>query len=396
MQLSPLTERVTGSGASAWDLHSKALREKSEGKDVIVMSVGDPDFATPEKITRAAKDALDAGDTHYTELTGRQNLREIIANRHVNQTKQTVSADNVIVLAGAQCALFTSSLCIATAGDEVIALEPMYITYEASIRVTGATIVPVPQSAETGFRPDIKAIEAAITSKTKAIFLTTPNNPTGVVLTYEELTQIAQLAKKHDLWVISDEVYSDLIFSGEHISIASLPGMSERTVTVSSLSKSHAMTGWRLGWAIGPEHLIRAMEKIALCMLYGLPGFSQEAAKLALTELADEPRNMKAIYQTRRDLTVKSLSTASNLIIHSPQAGMFLLVDVRPTGLSSHDFAEQLYMQTGVCVLDAEPFGSSAKGHIRLSFTLDEAQIQEGCRRICTFTETLHQQKAIA
>ncbi|WP_417432957.1 pyridoxal phosphate-dependent aminotransferase [Kiloniella sp.] len=391
MQLSPLTKRVTGAGASAWDLHSKALQEKSEGKDIIVMSVGDPDFSTPERITTAAKNALDAGDTHYTELKGRYELRDILAKRHNKQTKQQVSADNVIVLAGAQCALFTSSLCIATQGDEIIALEPMYITYEASICVTGATIVPVPQSAETGFRPDIKAIEDAITPRTKAIFLTTPNNPTGVVMTKPELEKIAQLAQAHNLWVIADEVYSDLIFTGEHVSIASIAGMAGRTVTISSLSKSHAMTGWRLGWAIGPQHLIQAMEKIALCMLYGLPGFSQEAAKVALTDLAEEPQKMKEIYHKRRDLTLESLKPAINLVTHSPQAGMFLLVDIRSTGLTSRDFAEQLYAQTGVCVLDAEPFGHSAKGHIRLSFTLSEKQIIEGCQRICAFCKTLGQ-----
>ncbi|WP_419904500.1 pyridoxal phosphate-dependent aminotransferase [Kiloniella sp.] len=396
MQLSPLTERVTGSGASAWDLHSKALKEQAAGKDAIIMSVGDPDFATPNKISQAARDALTAGDTHYAEIKGRFALREIIANRHISQTGQKVTPDNVIVLAGAQCGLFTSSLCIATAGDEVIALEPMYITYEASIQVTGATIVRVAQKASDGFRPDIAAIEAAITPKTKAIFITTPNNPTGVVLTENELVEISKIAIKNNLWVISDEVYADLIFSGEHLSIASLPGMGERTVTISSLSKSHAMTGWRVGWAIGPQHLIQAMEKVALCMLYGLPGFSQQAAMVALTDLADEPEKMKIIYQQRRDLTIAALADAPSLIAHIPEAGMFLLVDVRATGMTSREFSEQLYSETGVCVLDATPFGESASGHIRLSFTLGEDQLSEGCRRLCHFVNTRVNDRAIA
>ena len=385
MRLSPLTERVTGSGAFAWDLHSKALRDRADGKDVIVMSVGDPDFSTPDPITQAACKALLSGDTHYTEIVGRLPLRDVIAKNHQNKSGQQVSPDNVIVLAGAQCGLFAASLCIATAGDDVIALEPMYITYEASIQVTGATLVPVAQRAEEGFRPDISAIEAAITLKTKAIFLTTPNNPTGVVLNRDELEKIAEIAKRHDLWVISDEVYADLIFTGEHISIASLTGMAERTVTISSLSKSHAMTGWRIGWAIGPVELIRAMEKVALCMLYGLPGFSQQAALLALSELADEPARMKEIYLKRRDLTLKQLEAAPILSCHCPQAGMFLLVDIRSTGMTSLDFAWKLYEETGVCVLDATPFGESAAGHIRLSFTLDEVQIAEGCRRLVNF-----------
>ncbi|MEH6633397.1 MAG: pyridoxal phosphate-dependent aminotransferase [Halopseudomonas aestusnigri] len=396
MQLSPLTERVNGSGASAWDLHSKALKERDSGHDVIIMSVGDPDFATPDKITETAREALASGDTHYAEIKGRLPLRKIIAQRHTYQTGQEVTPDNVIVLAGAQCGLFTASLCIATTGDEVIALEPMYITYEASIQVTGATIVRVAQRADNGFRPDTSAIEAAITSKTKAIFITTPNNPTGVVLNRDELNEISRIAIKHNIWVISDEVYADLIFSGEHISIASFPGMAERTVTISSLSKSHAMTGWRVGWAIGPQHLIEAMEKVALCMLYGLPGFSQEAAKVALTDLADEPKKMKAIYQRRRDLTLKALEATPSIIAHIPEAGMFLLVDIRATGMSSREFSELLYAQTGVCVLDATPFGQSASGHIRLSFTLGEEQLVEGCNRLCQFVNSRSNDRAIA
>ncbi len=396
MRLSPLTERVTGSGASAWDLHSKALKEQAAGKDVIIMSVGDPDFATPEKISQAACDALTSGDTHYAEIKGRLPLRQTIAQRHNNQSGRNVTPENVIVLAGAQCGLFTASLCIATAGDEVIALEPMYITYEASIQVTGAKIVRVAQRANDGFRPNISAIEAAITPKTKAIFITTPNNPTGVVLTKDELDGIAKIAIKHNLWVISDEVYADLIFSGEHLSIASLPGMAERTVTISSLSKSHAMTGWRIGWAIGPQELILAMEKVALCMLYGLPGFSQEAAMVALTDLADEPQKMKMIYQRRRDLTLTSLEAAPSLAAHNPEAGMFLMVDVRATGMTSLEFSEQLYAKTGVCVLDATPFGESASGHIRLSFTLGEDQITEGCKRLCHFVNSRTDTRAIA
>jgi aspartate/methionine/tyrosine aminotransferase len=297
-----------------------------------------------------------------------------------------VEAENTIVLAGAQNALFATSLCLFEPGDEVIVLDPMYVTYEATLRVSGADLVVAPPRRESGFRPDIAAIERAVTPRTRAILFANPSNPTGVVMSEAELSGIAEIAARHDLWVISDEVYAALTFDAPHISIAALPGMAERTVTVGSLSKSHAMTGWRCGWAIGPELLIRHMEKLSLSMLYGLPSFIQEGATAALTEGAAEMAAMRDIYRHRRDLVHSALGDVDGLAALKPEAGMFLLLDVRDTGLSASEWAWGLLREQGVAVLDATAFGPSAAGFVRISYAHPDDVLLEACSRIRRFT----------
>src|SRR6201996_8145265 len=193
-----------------------------------------------------------------------------IPREHTRTTGRAVGVENVMLCAGAQNGIFAAALCLCEPGDEVVVPEPLYLTYEACVRASGATLVPVPVDPARGFHLDCDALEAAITPRTKAIFFATPCNPTGVVMPRADLERIAQLARQHDLWVVSDEVYADLTFEREHVSIASLEGMAERTVTIASLSKSHAMAGWRVGWAIGPAELIGHLGRLALCMLYGL------------------------------------------------------------------------------------------------------------------------------
>jgi len=390
MRYSPLVERISGEGSEAWKLHFQATQAEIAGDDVIVMSVGDPDFRTAENVVNRAVEALTTGDTHYTEVTGRIELREAIARDHQARSGQAVGPDNVVTLSGAQCGIFSSLQCIAGAGDEVIVPEPAYVTYEATVQAPGPTFVAVSQPADGGFRPDIEAIRAAVTDRTRAIFFATPNNPTGVVMSKAELKAIADIAIEHDLWVISDEVYGALTFDSQHLSIASFPGMAERTVTVSSLSKSHAMTGWRVGWVVAPLEMAEYVGKLALCMLYGLPGFIQEGAVEALNNGAGDVTKSRDIYRRRRDLALSSLEGAAGLRCLSPEAGMFLMVDVRETGLSAGEFANQLYAATGVSVLNASAFGLSADGFIRLSFAVSDEKISEGCQRIKTFVDRLH------
>ncbi len=389
MKLSKLVDRISGEGAEAWDIHVKAQRAADEGKDVIVLSVGDPDFPTPSPIIDRAVTCLKGGDTHYASVPGRDTLRQTIARDFEQRTGVKTERDNVFVFAGTQNALFSTSLILLDHGDEVIALEPMYVSYEACLQIGGATLIPVAQPAHNGFRPDINLIKAAITERTRAIVITTPNNPTGVVMTREELSAIATLAIEHDLWVISDEVYTDVIFDGEHISIASLPGMAERTVTVNSLSKSHAMTGWRSGWSIAPKSLSQHYDNLALCMLYGLPGFIQEAAIHALTDQRDASLDMRDIYKRRRDLVCHELAKAKHLPVLKPQAAMYVMVDVRHYFENGTEFSRALFDATGVSVLDAGAFGKSAYGWVRISFTLSDESLTEACRRIVSFLDTL-------
>ena len=385
MRFSPRVERISGEGAGAWKIHFAAVAAKRGGADIILMSVGDPDFATPAPIVETAVEALRSGDTHYTDIPGRPALRAAIARDHVERGGADVGPRNVIVLGGAQNALFAASLCLFEPGDEVLALDPMYVTYEASVRVSGADIVAVAPKPESGFRPDLAALERAVTSRSRAILFSNPSNPTGVVMAEAELAGIAEIARRHDLWVIADEVYAALTFDAPHLSISALPGMRERTVTVASLSKSQAMTGWRCGWIVAPEPLIQHLERLALCMLYGSPGFIQEAALVALKEARGEMDGMRDIYRHRRNLLHSALSEAPELVSLKPEAGMFLLVDIRQTGLTSSEFSWGLLREEGVSVLDATAFGASAAGFVRLSYALGDDQLTEAAARIRRF-----------
>ena len=389
MKFSSLTDRVKGSAADVWDSHYQAMHAKRRGEDVIVLSVGDPDFPTPEPIVEAAVTALADGDTHYTDVAGIPELRRCIAEQHQAACGQVVSENNVAVTSGAQNALFATTLCISEKDDEIIVLQPMYVTYEATIQASSATLVPVVLDAESGFSLDAERLRAAITPMTQAIYYASPSNPTGITLKPEELQAIADIAIEHDLWVVADEVYANIVFDSDFHHIAGLPGMDERTVSIGSMSKSYAMTGWRTGWMVAPEALIRNIDKLALCMLYGLPGFLQRAAVYALKNCSDEVIEMREIYRRRRDLLLAELESIPELQTLKPDAGMFLMVDVRGTGLETADFVQQLYRQTGVSVLDATAFGASAKGFVRISYTISEAELKQACRRIEKFIESL-------
>jgi arginine:pyruvate transaminase len=390
MKYSSLVDRVKGDAADVWDSHYSAQADQNRGEDVIVLSVGDPDFATPEAITEAAVVALRSGDTHYTPVVGIEAFRENIAKRYRPEFGEDTSADNVIVTSGAQNALFIASLCLTEKDDEVIVLQPMYVTYEATIQASGATLVPVVLDEPSGFRLNAEHLKAAITSKTKAIYFATPSNPTGISLNRDELQAISDLAIEHDLWVVSDEVYSDLVFDSEFFHIASLPGMSERTITLGSLSKSYAMTGWRIGWALGPKDFIDNAAKLALCMLYGLPGFLQQGGIYALENAQQDIIDMREAYRSRRDLLIQQFDGIPGLKTLKPDAGMFLMVDIRDTGLTAPEFVKQLYAHSKVSVLDATAFGASAKGYVRVSFAVDETILLDASNRIAAFVGSLN------
>jgi aspartate/methionine/tyrosine aminotransferase len=385
VRFSSLTNRIHTDSTAGWAVHFDAWRAQERGEEVIILSIGDPDFATPEPVVDRAVEALRAGDTHYTEIAGRTKVRAAVAADNAARMGLDLGVENVVICAGTQNALLATSLCLLEHGDEVIGLDPMYLTYEATLRMGGADVVRVSQLAEHGFRPDPDAIRAAVTDRTRAIVLTTPSNPTGVVLSRDELAAIAAIAIEHDLWVISDEVYGDLVFDGEHVSMASLPDMAERTVTVSSLSKSHAMTGWRAGWVIGPPELIRHIDAVQINVQYGLPGFVQEAALAAVTEYRQASTPMREIYRRRRDLAASILAKAPEIDVLTPEAGMYLLVDVRRVAESGAAFARALFDQHRVSVVDAAGFGAPTNGWIRISFTTDDEALAEGCQRIVDF-----------
>ncbi|MBV8975319.1 MAG: pyridoxal phosphate-dependent aminotransferase [Sinobacteraceae bacterium] len=383
MRFSALVDRVRGEGASAWRTHYEAVAAQERGEDVIILSVGDPDLDTPAPVIERAIAQLRAGDTHYVPAAGRLALRQAIARAHTQRSGQLVGPENVVYLAGAQSALFVSSLCLAGPGDEVVTFEPLYPTYPATIEVSGARLVQVPAGAQC--RPDVAALEQLIGPRTRAILWASPNNPSGVVLNDAELAVIAHLAQRHDLWLIADEVYAGLAAGGRVPSLAAqLP---DRVVTLGSLSKSHAMTGWRAGWLVGPRELVLHAENVAMCMLFGLPGFIQEAAITALDVAAEAEARSRAYCTARQARFAAGIAGTPGLRPLAPEAGMFMLIDVTGTGLSGAEFVQALYRTQRVSVMDGGAFGSSAAGCVRVCFATDEATLDRACARLRQFCE---------
>ncbi len=389
MRFSSLLDRLDAPGGAAWDIHHAARQAQARGEDVILLSVGDPDFDTPAPIVERAVEALRAGDTHYTAIPGRQALRQAVADLQRRRTGAPTDFDNVMMVAGAQNGLFATALSIADAGDEVLVIEPGYATYGATLAASGARPVGIPAAAANGFRPNVEALDGAVTPRTRAILLANPNNPTGVVMTEAELGIVAETARRHDLWVVADEVYESLVHEGHHRSIRSLPGMAERTVTIGSLSKSHAMTGWCIGWTVGPKDLIVHIDRLALNMLYGLPGFTQEAALTALDRYDATTTAMRRAYGARVEQVAERLAGLQGLRVMRPQAGMFALLDVRGSGLGSYDFAWGLFRETGVSLVDGAAFGAATSGFVRLALAADERRLDDACGRIAGYARGL-------
>lgn len=389
MRFSSLVDRIDAPGGAAWHIHHEGRMAEARGEDVILLSVGDPDFDTPAPIVESAVAALRSGDTHYTPIPGRQALRDAVAGLQRRRTGVPTTAENVMMVAGAQNGLFSAALCLFDPGDEVLVMEPIYATYEATLAAAGARVVRVAASPEDGFRPAVGALAGAVTPRTRAILLANPNNPSGVVMTADEMAAVADVARRHDLWVVADEVYESLVFAGTHRTFRALPGMAGRSVTIGSLSKSHAMTGWRIGWAIGPEALVAHMERLGLNMLYGLPGFIQAAALTAIA-LHDETSDaMRRAYAARVALAAEALAGLPGLAMLRPASGMFALLDVRGTGLTSTDFAWGLFRAEGVSLVDAAAFGPATAGFVRIALAAPEARLAEAFRRIAAYAGRL-------
>lgn len=383
MRFSPLVDRIGGDGAEAWDTHFQAAAARARGEDVILLSAGDPDLESPPAVIERAIERLRAGDMRYTPASGRLPLREAIAKLHTARSGQAVSAENVIYLAGAQNALFAASMCLAGPGDELITFDPMYVTYPATIEVSGARMVRAATGA--AFRPDIGNLESLVTPRTRAILWATPSNPSGVIISQAELNAVAEIARRHDLWLISDEVYAGLAPGGRVPSLAAT--LPERVVTISSLSKSHSMPGLRAGWLVGPRELVRHADALAQCMLFGLPPFIQEAAITALSVAGEAEHRIREFCNTRRDTLLAGLRGIPGIRPTAPDAGMFMLVDVSDTGLSGSQFMRALYERQRVSVMDGAAFGKRTSSFVRICFATQESTIAAACARIRKFCE---------
>ena len=383
MRFSPLVDRISGDGYDAWVTHYQAAAALARGEDVIVLSIGDPELESPPAVIDRAIERLRAGDLRYTPASGRLPLLEAIARLHTARCGQAVSAENVVYLAGAQNALFAASMCLAGPGDEIITFDPMYATYPATIEVSGARMIRA--ATGDGFRPDIRELESLITPRTRALLWATPANPSGVIINQAELNAISEIARQHDLWLISDEVYAGLAPGGRVPSLAAT--LPERVVTISSLSKSHSLPGLRAGWLVGPRELATHAEALAMCMLFGLPGFIQEAAIAALSVAAEAEHRIRELCNTRRDRLLAGLRGIRGIHPTVPDAGMFMLVDISETGLSAAEFTRALYEQERVSVMDGGAFGNRTSRFVRICFATEESTIDAACARIRRFCE---------
>lgn len=389
MRFSPLVDRIAGEGAGAWRVHQEAVRRREVGHDVIFLTVGDPDQAAPEAVISATIEALRQNRTGYSPIIGYPQVRAAVAARFERRTGRPCSADNVVLTPGTQGGLFCALECLAGPGDEVILPEPIYGPYAGVIGASGARMVNVPLLAEKGFHPDLDSLARAMTPHTRVIWINSPHNPTGAVFTADEIAGIASLCRQRDLWLLSDEVYEDLAFARPHISPWSLPQMAERTIVVSSLSKSHAMAGFRFGWVIGPTALSRHLFDLLLCMYFGGPAFIQDGALAALGSELPEVSALREAYRHRALRLSHLLAEAPNCRVIPPEGGMFVLFDVRGTGLGSEDFARALLSREDVALLPCDGFGPSAVGHLRIALTAPEPRLEEAGRRIVRFAREL-------
>jgi len=342
VRFSPLVDRIAGEETGAWRVHWEGVRRREAGHDVIFLTVGDPDQAAPEAVIGATIEALRRNRTGYTPIIGYPQVRAAVAARFERRTGRPCSADNVVLTPGTQGGLFCALNCLVGPGDEVILPEPIYGPYAGVIGASGARMVNIPLRAERGFHPDLDILARAVTPQTRVIWINSPHNPTGAVFTAEEIAGIAELCRERDLWLLSDEVYEDLAFARPHVSPWSLPDMAERTVVASSLSKSHAMAGFRFGWVIGPSVLSRHLFNFLLCMHFGGPAFIQDGALAALGGELPEVSALRETYRRRALLLAGILADAANCRAIPPEGGMFVLFDVRGSGLGSEDFAREL------------------------------------------------------
>ena len=379
---------LTGEGEDGWGIFYRARAMKAAGRRVLDLTIGEHDVGTAAPILDEMARAARAGHTGYAAVPGIDPLRAEVAARLSAQHGLTYSPNQVLIVPGAQGGLFAAHHATCDEGDGALLIAPYYTTYPGTIRAVGARPIVVAARSEDGFQPDLAALAAAAPGA-RSLLINSPNNPTGAVYAPASLAGIARIATDHDLWVISDEVYDTQVWSGRHVPMAGLPGMAARTLTVGSLSKSHAMTGSRLGWVAGPEAMIARMITLATHTTYGVPGYIQEAGLFALRQGAAFEADIAAPFLRRRDMVLAALTTQTAVRATPPEGAMYVMLDIRATGLSGNAFAARLLDEKGVAVMPGESFGQAAAGHVRVALTLPDRAFEQAIAHLLEFAATL-------
>ena len=381
MRYASITDRLASLGSEKWAVHAEARRMKAEGKPVIELTIGEPDVPPDPALLAEAVRAMHAGRYRYSNGRGEPPVVAALVRKY-QKRRSDVAAENVLCFPGTQTALFAVMLGLVEKGDAVLVGDPLYATYEGVIRSTGAEQVAVPLRPENGFHMKAADLEAAITPECRVLLLNTPHNPTGAVLTAQEIAEIGAVCRKHDLWIVCDEVYEQLVFGATFASPFDNPDLAERTIVVSSISKSHAAPGFRSGWAIGPAEFCTRLLSVSETMLFGVQPFIADMTAYALDNPIATAATMRQSYRARAARFADALSRAPGLLPLPPEAGMFIVVDVSDTGMSGEEFAWALLKEELVAVMPGSSFGEGASGFIRLSLTVPDAHIDEACRRI--------------
>ncbi|MEL6621045.1 MAG: pyridoxal phosphate-dependent aminotransferase [Pseudomonadota bacterium] len=386
MQLSERMRGLTGGGSDGWDVFIRARRMIADGTPVTELTIGEHDIRTAAPILQQMHTSAMGGHTGYAMVPGTDALRDTVATRTAQRTGVPTTRDNVLITPGGQSALFAAHAAACDPGDVALYLDPYYATYPGTIRGVSAIPRAVQTRAADAFQPRHDDLDAAAAG-TRSLLINSPNNPTGTVYGRQTLLGIAQVCVDHDLWLISDEVYDTQVWEGDHLSPRALPGMADRTLVVGSMSKSHAMTGSRCGWVIGPEEVIAHMITYATHTTYGVPGFIQDASVFALTQGAEFEAEIAAPFRRRRAIAQAVLAQQNTVGLIPAQGAMYLMLDIRATGLSGDDFADALLDAHHIAVMPGESFGAAAAGHIRVAMTIDDAAFEAALRTLVTFAE---------
>lgn len=381
MRYASITDRLARLGSEKWAVHVEARRRKEKGLPIIELTIGEPDLPPHERLIAEATRSMAAGRHRYSNGRGEPGVVDALVRKYARR-RPGVTAENVLCFPGTQTALFAVMLGLVETGDAVLVGDPLYATYEGVVRATGADMVPVPLRPEKGFHMQAEDLERAITPQCRVLLLNTPHNPTGAVLTAGEIAAIGEVCRRHDLWIVSDEVYEELILEGRFASPFDDPALAERTIACSSISKSHAAPGFRSGWAIGPAELCARLLSVSETMLFGQQPFIADMTAYALDNPVDTSEIMRRAYRRRVDIIRAALSDAPGLVPFPPEAGMFIVIDVRDTGMSGEDFAWALLNEEEVAVMPGSAFGAGGNNFIRLSLTVPDDKIEEACRRM--------------
>lgn len=374
---------------TAFEAAARARALEATGRSVIHLEIGEPDFDTPANICEAAKRAIDEGATHYTPTVGIPQLRQAIAADATARKGFAVSPESVVVMPGAKPVMFYAILALIEEGDEVIYPDPGFPIYESMVNYAGGTAVACPIHQENGFRLDPAELASLVKPRTRLIIINSPANPTGGVSTRDDLTAITAVAREHDLVVLADEIYGRILYGGEFVSIASLPGMAERTIVLDGFSKTYAMTGWRLGYAIVPEPLVTPFSRLIVNSASCTNAATQWAGVEALTGPQDSVDAMVAEFKARRDLIVDGLNSVPGISCLRPEGAFYAFPDISGTGLTGAELAERLLYEGGVSALAGTAFGRVGRNHLRFSYATSRANIEEAVRRVATVVAPL-------